>query len=157
MDSAVRHFQAQLERVIGPLSSHDRKCSGAIQHGTRVSSHPRISSTKIPALKTRTTPQTDPRAAPEGRTYRELAQLFRERLRLYVAPSTLHSFVKVRAKHRKRSQFELPPLDPASEGSPTLDHRIAALRAKPAGTNHKSVRFVFREHEPPTLANGGER
>jgi hypothetical protein len=31
-----------------------------------------------------------------GRTYREVAQLFQERLGLYVAPSTLHSFVKVR-------------------------------------------------------------
>ena len=45
----------------------------------------------------------------KGRTYREVAQLFHERLGLYVAPSTLHSFVKVRAKHRKRTQFELPP------------------------------------------------
>ena len=47
----------------------------------------------------------------KGRTYREVAQLFHERLGLYVAPSTLHSFVKVRAKHRKRTQFELPPLE----------------------------------------------
>ena len=46
----------------------------------------------------------------KGRTYREVAHLFHERLGLYVAPSTLHSFVKVRAKHRKRTQFELPPL-----------------------------------------------
>ena len=29
----------------------------------------------------------------KGRTYREVAQLFHERLGLYVAPSTLHSFV----------------------------------------------------------------
>jgi len=35
----------------------------------------------------------------KGRTYREVAKLFNERLGLYVAPSTLHSFVKVRAKH----------------------------------------------------------
>jgi hypothetical protein len=35
----------------------------------------------------------------KGRTYREVARLFHERLGLYVAPSTLHSFVKVRAKH----------------------------------------------------------
>lgn len=45
----------------------------------------------------------------KGRTYREVALLFHQRLGLYVAPSTLHSFVKVRAKHRKQSQFELPP------------------------------------------------
>jgi hypothetical protein len=29
----------------------------------------------------------------KGRTYREVAKLFRERLGLQVAPSTLHSFV----------------------------------------------------------------
>ena len=47
----------------------------------------------------------------KGRTYREVARLFHERLGLYVAPSTLHSFVKVRAKHHKRTQFELPPME----------------------------------------------
>src|ERR1700738_5220337 len=51
---------------------------------------------------------------PKGRTYREVARLFHERLGLYVAPSTLHSFVKIRAKHHKRTQFELPPLEPSS-------------------------------------------
>src|ERR1700689_4482511 len=30
-----------------------------------------------------------------GQTYRDVARLFQERLGLYVAPSTLHSFVKV--------------------------------------------------------------
>ena len=53
----------------------------------------------------------------KGRTYREVAQLFHERLGLDVAPSTLHSFVKVRAKHRKHSQFELPPLEPVDRQS----------------------------------------
>ena len=33
-----------------------------------------------------------------GHTYREVARLFHERLGLYVAPSTLHSFVKVRCE-----------------------------------------------------------
>lgn len=45
----------------------------------------------------------------KGRMYREVAQLFCDRLGMHVEPSTLHSFVKVRAKHRKREQFELPP------------------------------------------------
>jgi len=44
----------------------------------------------------------------KGRTYRELSRIFEERLNMHVAPSTLHSFVKVCAKHHKRSQFELP-------------------------------------------------
>jgi hypothetical protein len=93
----------------------------------------------------------------KGRTYREVARLFHERLGLYVAPSTLHSFVKVRAKHRKRTQFELPPLEISSALSPALD-RVAALRAKPAVPKSKPARFVFRENEPLTLTgNGGEQ
>ena len=77
---------------------------------------------------------------------------------MYVAPSTLHSFVKVRAKHRKRSQFELPPMELiATEVSPVLD-RVAALKARPTVRNGKPARFVFRENEPLTLtSDGGEQ
>jgi hypothetical protein len=90
----------------------------------------------------------------KGRTYREVARLFHERLGLYVAPSTLHSFVKVRAKHHKRTQFELPPLELSSPSSPVLD-RVTALRAKPVVPNTKPARFVFRENEPLTLTGNG--
>jgi len=72
----------------------------------------------------------------KGQTYRDVARLFRERLGLYVAPSTLHSFVKVRAKHRKQSQFELPPLEAAAADSPALQ-RMTALKTKPAVPNAK--------------------
>ena len=93
----------------------------------------------------------------KGRTYREVAQLFRERLGLYVAPSTLHSFVKVRAKHRKRTQFELPPLETSETQSQTLTS-IAALNAKPVLQKSRPARFVFRENEPLTLTGtGGEQ
>jgi hypothetical protein len=94
----------------------------------------------------------------KGQTYRDVARLFQERLGLYVAPSTLHSFVKVRAKHRKRSQFELPPLELASaDGSPVLE-RVAALRTKPTVPDAKPARFVFRENEPLTLTvSGGDK
>ena len=92
----------------------------------------------------------------KGQTYRDVARLFHERLGLYVAPSTLHSFVKVRAKHRKRTQFELPPIQLATEESPALD-RVSALKAKPIVRTGKPSRFVFRENEPLTLtSNGGE-
>jgi hypothetical protein len=90
----------------------------------------------------------------KGQTYREVAHLFAERLGLYVAPSTLHSFVKVRAKHRKRTQFELPPVQLAAEDSPVLD-RVAALKTKPTVRTAKPSRFVFRENEPLTLTNNG--
>jgi hypothetical protein len=93
----------------------------------------------------------------KGQTYRDVARLFHERLGLYVAPSTLHSFVKVRAKHRKRSQFELPPVEAAAADSPALQ-RVATLKAKPAVSNAKADRFVFRENEPLTLTEiGGEQ
>ena len=94
----------------------------------------------------------------KGQTYRDVARLFQERLGLFVAPSTLHSFVKVRAKHRKRSQFELPPMElAATEVSPVLD-RVAALKARPTASNAKPARFVFRENEPLTLtSDGGEQ
>jgi hypothetical protein len=90
----------------------------------------------------------------KGRTYREVAALFRERLGLQVAPSTLHSFVKVRAKHRKQTQFELPPPETVAVESPVLD-RVAALKAKPAMPDAKRTRFVFRENEPLTLTSNG--
>ena len=93
----------------------------------------------------------------KGRTYREVAHLFEERLGLYVAPSTLHSFVKVRAKHRQRTQFELPPIQVATAESPVLD-RVSAFKAKPLVRTAKPTRFVFRENEPLTLtSNGGEQ
>lgn len=93
----------------------------------------------------------------KGRTYREVARLFEERLGLYVAPSTLHSFVKVRAKHRKRTQFELPPIQLATAESPVLD-RVSAFKAKPVVRTAKPSRFVFRENEPLTLTSiGGEQ
>src|ERR1700733_13681548 len=77
----------------------------------------------------------------KGRTYREVAQLFHERLGLYVAPSTLHSFVKVRAKHRKRTQFELPPNEATPGKSATLDP-IVALKAKAPVPRSTGRRFV---------------
>jgi hypothetical protein len=93
----------------------------------------------------------------KGRTYREVAHLFEERLGLYVAPSTLHSFVKVRAKHRKRTQFELPPIQLATAESQVPD-RVSALKTKPMVRAAKPARFVFRENEPLTLtSNGGEQ
>lgn len=93
----------------------------------------------------------------KGRTYRDLARIFHERLGLHVAPSTLHSFVKVRAKHRKRTQFELPPLESTAMELPVPD-RLAALKAKPTAREAKRTRFDFRENEPLTLTtHGGAR
>jgi hypothetical protein len=89
----------------------------------------------------------------KGRTYREIAQLFHERLGMCVAPSTLHSFVKVRAKHRKREQFELPPVE-TGPNSLALD-RIASFKAKSPEPKARVRRFVFRENEPLKLTERG--
>jgi hypothetical protein len=82
----------------------------------------------------------------KGRTYREISRLFADRLGLQVAPSTLHSFVKVRARHRKQVQFELPAVEPP------VSARLAAFKAEPAVEESKRSRFVFRENEPLTLS-----
>lgn len=91
----------------------------------------------------------------KGRTYRDIARIFRERLNLSVTPSTIHSFVKVRAKHRKRTQFELPSAE--MDASSPVSGQIAAFKAKPAAQSAKRTRFVFRENEPLTLRSGGEQ
>ena len=89
-----------------------------------------------------------------GRTYREVSRLFAERLGLQVAPSTLHSFVKVRARHRKQVQFELPAAELPSTLPPAND-RLDAFKAKSTGQGFKRSRFVFRENEPLTLSTDG--
>jgi hypothetical protein len=99
----------------------------------------------------------------KGCTYRDIVRILNERVGLDVAVSTIHSFIKVRAKHRKQIQYELPPL--ASE-SPVSSHknpedvasRIAALKAKPIEQKPKSKHFHFEESEPLKLVSqGGSR
>ena len=71
----------------------------------------------------------------KGCTYRDIVRILHERVGIDVAVSTIHSFVKVRANHRKQVQYELPPLESEPKSiSPSTDDvasRIAALRAKP--------------------------
>jgi len=85
-----------------------------------------------------------------------------ERVGLDVAISTIHSFVKVRAKHRKQVQYELPPLEseskPISLNPGDVSSRIAALRAKPIEQKAKPKHFHFEESEPLKLiSQGGSR
>jgi len=97
----------------------------------------------------------------KGCTYRDIVRILRERVGLDVAVSTIHSFVKVRAKHRKQVQYELPPLESESKPislSSDVASRIAALRAKPIEQNAKSKHFHFEESEPLKLVGqGGSR
>ena len=81
----------------------------------------------------------------KGCAYRDIVRILRERVGLDVAVSTIHSFIKVRAKHRKQVQYELPPLEseskPISLSSGDAASRIAALRAKPIEQKAKPKHF----------------
>src|SRR5580700_12093703 len=60
------------------------------------------------------------------RTYREIADFFRDHLAITVAPSTIHDFVRVRRRRGKRnivssSQPTHAPSPPAKGISPTDD------------------------------------
>ncbi|GAC1435647.1 MAG: hypothetical protein NVS1B11_24430 [Terriglobales bacterium] len=98
----------------------------------------------------------------KGCTYRDIVRILHERVGLDVAVSTIHSFVKVRAKHRKQAQYELPPLESEpksiSLSSDDVASRIAALEAKPIQQQAKSKHFHFEESEPLRLVGqGGSR
>jgi hypothetical protein len=98
----------------------------------------------------------------KGCTYRDIVRILHERVGLDVAVSTIHSFIKVRAKHRKQVQYELPT--PGIESNPILvspdgvASRIAALKAKPVEQKTKPKHFHFEESEPLKLVGqGGSR
>ena len=122
-----------------------------------------------------TTPQKPPRSKLEthrelirqlrrkGCTYRDIARILHERVGLEVAVSTINSFIKVRARHRKQVQYELPPLEPESAvntrmGPDDVASRIAALKAKPILQKAKTKHFHFEDSEPLKLVSqGGSR
>ena len=104
------------------------------------------------------------------RTYGEIATFFREHLQLPVAPSTIHDFVKTRARQARQSAasaLELPisqsaevRTEPLSKPSPeTTDiavsgdvrDRIRALKAQPAPTKPERPRFEFNPQEALTF------
>jgi hypothetical protein len=98
----------------------------------------------------------------KGCTYRDIVRILRERVGLDVAVSTIHSFVKVRAKQRKQVQYELPPLESDLKSIPAnpdeVASRIAALRAKPVEAKAQPKHFHFEESEPLKLVSqGGSR
>ena len=114
------------------------------------------------SLQTRNSPRTHSPVAAQGCTYRDIVRILHERVGLDVAVSTIHSFIKVRAKHRKQVQYELPPLERESTRSSVspedVTSRIAALKAKRVEQKAKPKHFHFEESEPLKLVGqGGSR
>ena len=86
----------------------------------------------------------------KGCTYRDIVRILHERVGLDVAVSTIHSFIKVRAKHRKQVQYELPPLEPESSLNTRMNpddvvSRIAALKANQSSRKQNPSTFTSRK------------
>ncbi len=85
----------------------------------------------------------------KGCTYRDIVRILHERIGLDVAVSTIHSFIKVRAKHRKQVQYELPPLEPQSSvstlmSSDDVTSRIARSKQNQSGRKRKPNIFTLK-------------
>jgi hypothetical protein len=86
----------------------------------------------------------------KGCTYRDIVRILHERVGLDVAVSTIHSFIKVRAKHRKQAQYELPPLESKSSVSTRMNpndvaSRIAALKQSQSSRSQNPSTFTLRK------------
>jgi len=109
-------------------------------------------------------------------TYQEIAAFFREHLQLSVAPSTIHEFVKTRARqarHRNAERIELPPPQipvagrvppvPSSHSQPekgvsreaVRDH-IRAVKNRPTAPASAPKQFAFDPEEPLILDPPGK-
>jgi hypothetical protein len=82
-------------------------------------------------------------------SYREIAALFEEKLKLAVAPSTLHNFVKVRAK--QRSVLAIPPL-----GGVTKGDGVQEIRRPSIAKHGKGQRFEFTPGEALKVSPKGK-
>ena len=69
----------------------------------------------------------------KGLSYRQIAAHLQQHYGVYAAISTIHSFVKVRSKHRKREQYEMLPPEHEMTITPSEDP-IARLKSRPART-----------------------
>jgi len=94
------------------------------------------------------------------RTYREIAEFFREHLAITVAPSTIHDFVRVRRRRGKRSivfsgeqsstEANSPPVPGISATEDDVQRRIAALKRRTPAKQAQPL-FTYKEEEPLKL------
>jgi hypothetical protein len=83
----------------------------------------------------------------KGCTYRDIVHILHERVGLDVAVSTIHSFIKVRAKHRKQVHYELPPLEPQSPVRipKTLPPELQRSKQNQSSTRQSSSTFTSKK------------
>jgi IS30 family transposase len=103
------------------------------------------------------------------RTYQEIAAFFREHLHISVAPSTIHEFVKVRARQARLKKTEETALPENAEKQPDsrsgestipvaddLRERIRAAKQRPMPAPEKPV-FSFDPEEHLRLVPSKEK
>jgi len=123
----------------------------------------RGSSQKPPRSKLETHRELIRQLRRKGCTCRDIVRILHERVGLDVAVSTIHSFIKVRAKHRKQVQYELPPLEPESSVNTRIGPDDGAspncgAQSKASRDKTKTKHFHFEESEPLKLVSqGGSR
>jgi len=87
------------------------------------------------------------------RTYREIAQFFREHLAITVAPSTIHDIVRVRRRREKRSlvsSADRPVALPRTAAEDDAQQKIAALKRRIPAEGPQPL-FTYQEEEPLKL------
>jgi IS30 family transposase len=109
-----------------------------------------------------------------GWTYREIASVLGEKCAVPVAPSTVHHFVRVRGRAKKRRKGALPVSAAPSrittaktatfkatvvqgehnEGTRALRKRIAALKGRQAPAEVSGTTFRYNPNEPLRLKQG---
>lgn len=104
------------------------------------------------------------------RTYQEIAHFLAEHVNLKVSPSTIHAFVRCRARRRQKPpEMELPPAASSNIETPTAEEtitpgietdvrsRIEALKQRRSSEKSKTSRFEYNADEPLRLVPGSQQ
>src|SRR5262249_44490364 len=103
----------------------------------------------------------------KGGTYQEIADFLSERFDLKVAPSTIHAFVRVRARRHQRLRIELPRPNlletvstdsdrPATEDASEVKKKIEALKRRSQIEQATKPQFEYDEDQPLQLLRKDE-
>jgi hypothetical protein len=97
-------------------------------------------------------------------TYQQISRFFAEHLGIAVAPSTIHAFVKVRARRRGRLAYEISdssetfiasPQEPANKSNGSDDPIEALRQRKPPAVRER--RFTFDERDDLPLITSKDK